>query len=206
MAYRNFKNLKAVVQQFGLTVGPDAFFGAIPHVEPSAWLRDTIAMATEMGFETEKERSERLVSPVLSELKRLNKGEITVYSGHELNVDAKAGLSGECDFLLTLGRKVIEFVDTPVFTVVEAKRQDLEHGVAQCTAQMVGAVQYNKTDGKSVPVMSGAATDGLKWRFLCLRGQHLSIDPGYSLIDHLPELLGHLQWIVEEAKKQQKIN
>ena len=126
MAYSNFNSLKKVEKQLGLTIKGGYFFSfdKIVPLEPSDWLYESIKRAERQGYDSEKERSERIVWPILSELSNLNGLGITIYSGHELNVDKSLGLNGECDFLLALGQKVIQMVQSPLFSVVEAKRQD----------------------------------------------------------------------------------
>ena len=138
---------------------------------------------------------------ILSELLNLNDGELTIYSGHELNVDKELGLTGECDFLFSLGDKVIDIVQTPIFTVVEAKKQDMAWGTAQCAAQLYGAKRYNEKDNTSVPYLYGATTDGLKWRFLKLENDTLKVDTNYYSLDNLPQLLGILQWLLDDCKQ-----
>lgn len=203
MAYSKYKNVKNVAVKFGLTVVPsDLFPQNLPTIEPSNWLKETLAISFEQGFDTEKERSERLVSPILTEFRRRNNRGLTVYSGHLLNADAANGLTGECDYLIALGDKVLDFLDTPLFTVVEAKKQDFELGTGQCAAQMVGAFKYNEIDGHQTPFLYGAATDGVKWRFMKMENKVLSIDRHYYQIETLSKVLGVLQYIFEDCKEK----
>jgi hypothetical protein len=203
MAYSKYKNVKNVAKKFGLTVIPsDLFPHNLPTVEPSSWLKETLEISFEQGFDTEKERSERLVSPILTEFRRRNNRGLTVYSGHLLNVDSENDLTGECDYLIALGDKILDFLDTPIFSIVEAKKQDFELGTGQCAAQMIGALKYNETDGKQTPFLYGAATDGVKWRFMRMENQMLAIDRHYYQIDSLPKLLGVLQHIFEDCKEK----
>jgi hypothetical protein len=203
MAYSKFTDLKKVIQTFGLQAERTALFSKKPTlIEPSTWLIETLEIAIEvLGIDSEKERSERLVHPVLAEIAKINKGEITIYSGHELNVDKSLGLNGECDYLLSLGKKVIQFIDTPVFSVVEAKKQDMELGISQSLAQLIGAQRYNQNDGKNITTLYGATTDGYKWQFIRLRDKQLSIDENTYLLSDLPILLGVLQSIIDDCKK-----
>ena len=203
MAYSSFNKLKKVTEVFGLTLKRENIFEIkdIQPVMPSQLLLDNLAISDYLGFFTEKERSERLVHPILAEIAVNNRNQITFYSGQEINVDTKRGLSGECDYLMSLGKKVIDFVQTPVFSVVEAKKQDIEHGVAQCTAQMIGARLYNEQDNIHLPYLYGATTEGQKWRFIKLEGNTLTINEDYYTTHNLPLLLGFLQTIVEDMKK-----
>jgi hypothetical protein len=203
MGYSSFSNLKKVVQNFGITVESTSFFedSEIQGIIPSDWLVGTIERANYLGFDSEKERSERLVSPILSELAMINKGQITIYSGHELNVDKDLGLVGECDYLLTLGKKVLDFIHTPIFSIVEAKKQDIDYGTAQCTAQMIGAKRYNEEDGNSTALIYGATTDGEKWRFFRLIDKNLQIHQTFYYTKEINFLLGVLQFILNDCEK-----
>ena len=203
MAYSKFKDLKKVQNLFGIDIRRAPLFqtGQIKLTEPSWWLTESMRLAQMQGFGSEKERSERVISPILTELIALNEDQLTVYSGHELNVDKALGLNGECDYLLALGRKVVEMVQSPIFSVVEAKRQDMVWCAAQCAAQMVGAYRYNKIDGIETPYIYGATTDGIKWQFLKLEDNILTIHSDLALTSEMPILLGILQYILEDCKK-----
>jgi hypothetical protein len=202
MAYSNYNNLQKVETQLGLSIRRGIIFNSdtIKNIEPSVWLIESLRRAQLLGYDSEKERSERLISPILSELATLNENELTIYSGHELNVDKSVGLNGECDFLIALGQKVIQLVQTPLFSVVEAKRQDLTWGTAQCAAQMVGAMRYNINHDVHLPYIYGATTDGIKWSFLKLEKNVLTIDQTPVLFQDIPKLLGILQFLLSDAK------
>ena len=203
MAYSKFTDLKKVQKLFGIDIQRVALFGTrkIENVEPSVWLIESMRRAQMQGFDSEKERSERIIAPILAELIDLNEGELTVYSGHELEVDKLLGLNGECDYLLALGMRVVEVVQSPIFSIVEAKRQDMVWGAAQCAAQMVGALRYNKNDGKETPYVYGATTDGIKWQFLKMENDVLYIHRDLVLTKDMSSLLGILQFILEDCKQ-----
>ena len=203
MAYSNFNNLKKVQNVLGLKLIKGELYDAttIQRVKPSDWLKESIVRAQEMGYNSEKERSERLISPVLSDLSKNNIAQLTIYSGHELNVDKHLGLNGECDFLLALGRKVIQVVDSPIFSVVEAKRQDINWGTAQCAAQLVGAAKYNEMDGKNIPYLYGGITDGVKWNFIKLEGLNLVVDERDVVFSDMALVLGIIQFFLDDCKK-----
>jgi hypothetical protein len=200
MAYSSYKNLKKVVEKFGIKTEPGYIFSNedIKLIEPSDWLKLSLQKAERLGFYSEKERSERLVHPVLAELVDIYDNQITLYSGQELNVNKD--LTGECDYMLTLGRKVIDYVSSPLFSIVEAKRQDMEHGTAQCAAQLIGAKKYNENDGIELPYLYGATTDGQKWRFLRFKDNVVTVHDSYYFLDNLPTLLGVLSYLVEDCR------
>lgn len=203
MAYSKFNDLKKVQKLFGIDIRRALLFdeSKIENAVPSEWLVESMRRAQMQGFDSEKERSERIIAPILAELIALNEGELTVYSGHELEVDKLLGLNGECDYLLALGMRVVEVVQSPIFSIVEAKRQDMVWGAAQCAAQMVGALRYNKNDGNETPFVYGATTDGIKWQFLKMENDVLYIHKDLVLTKEMPILLGILQYILEDCKK-----
>jgi hypothetical protein len=51
-----------------------------------------------IAINTEKARSEMIITPVLLEIRRQAKGQISLFSGTEFNVDAETGLVGYCDY------------------------------------------------------------------------------------------------------------
>lgn len=202
MAYGDFKKMQKVISAFGLEVKRyEIFLHKIKPIEPSASLKKTLLTAQRIGFSSEKERSERLVSPVLTELVEINDFQITLYSGHDLNVDAQKGLKGECDFLITWGQKALEVIEAPIFSVVEAKKEDMDYGTAQCIAQSIGVQRFNAMSGKNFPYTYGCATDGLQWRFFKLENQTVHLDTNTLTLTQLPEILGAFQYALNDCKQ-----
>lgn len=195
MAYPNF-TAQDLTRRFGLHFASEDVFGAAPAVEPTPWLTDTLRLDQAMGFGSEKSRSERLVSPILTESCARSNFSFAVVSG--ANLDADEGLRGECDFVLTRTR-IQEFITAPIFCLTEAKRQDVRQGTIECAAQLLGARKLNEADGKPVATLYGYSTTGTEWRFVKLESQMLTLDlPRYYLAD-LSRLLGVLQNIVSQA-------
>lgn len=208
MAYSNFTKLKKIVQTFNIKVERENIFlnKDITLLPPSDWLTISVERGYKMGFESEKERSERLISPILTELSYINQEKITIYSGHDLDADKDKGLKGETDYLIALGKKALDFIATPILSVVEAKRQDMEHGTAQCVAQMIGAAKYNAADNILLPYIYGATTDGEKWRFLQLTNNTLRIHEENYYTNNLPLLLGILQYFINDIKNNTSLS
>lgn len=202
MAYSDF-TIERLTTNFGVDFQGAKLFTQAPPIEPSLWLTETIQIATETGFGSEKSRSERLVSPVLLELARRNKHQFTIISGGNLDVDAARGLNGECDFVLTLTH-LHDFIKAPVFCITEAKKQDTDQGIIQCAAQLVGAARLNEREGKTIPTLYGCSTTGVEWRFLRFENQTFTLDEPRYLINELPRLLGVLQQIVDQVLPPRK--
>jgi hypothetical protein len=196
MAYRHF-TLEKVVHEFALQIDKSALFKNVKKIPISSSYAPVIKMGLQLALPSgsEKIRNELLVMPMLLELYDRNQERISIHSGVALNVDRKKGLVGECDFLLSLS-KITAFVDTPIFAVVEAKKQNIEIGLGQCAAQMVGIQLLNQRREKTVTCIFGCVTTGAEWRFLKLQNTQLLLDNQEYSIRHTEEILGVFQAIV----------
>ena len=200
MAYSDFK-LEQVVKQFSLTQTGGIMFDSVTAIAPSDWLSETLASCQLFGLHsgTEKARSEFIVAPILVEISRRNPDRFEIYSGKSLDVDRQLGLNGECDFLISkfAGSRVIQ---APLISVVEAKRQDIDVGLGQCSAQMVGTQQFNQRENQPLETVYGCVTTGELWQFLSLEGTSLIIeDRSYSLAAELAKILGIFQLILDQS-------
>ncbi len=198
MAYSNFTSAE-LKKKFGVKFTSAKLFTDITPIEPSPWLVEALNIGRSMGIANEKSRSERLVSPVLLELAVINKYIFSIHSGVDLNVDEKAGLNGECDFIFSYNR-IQDFLNSPVFCIAEAKKQDIEQGTIQCAAQLIAAKKFNENEGEDIKVLYGCSTTGLEWRFLKFENSQFVFDETWYLISELPQLLGILQEIVNRTK------
>jgi len=201
MSYADF-TVKDLKQKFGVKFKGERLFENVPPVQPSEWLNEALEVSEDLGFSTEKSRSERLVTPIILALFKLNRNTFSVYSGCNLDVDESLGLRGECDFMFSFSR-IWDFVTSPIFCITEAKRHDIEKGTIQCAAQLIGAKKLNEMEGNPVDTLYGCSTTGVEWRFLkYIDNQIIMGEKRYKMSSELPELLGVLQHIIEVSKKQ----
>jgi hypothetical protein len=201
MAYSDF-TLEKLEEDFGTTNQVIKFFdNNVAQIPPSDWLRQSVAFSEKLRLRTEKAKSEWVVAPILSEVLRRNEGLFTVFSGENLNVDAKRGLKGECDFILTKETHTFN-MNYPIIHIVEAKNSDLDLGVAQCAAQLFGANIFNNQKQMHVPLLYGCVTNALHWRFIKLETNCLFVDTQLYTTQNLPELLGVFQVIIDYYKKK----
>jgi hypothetical protein len=177
MAYSDF-TLPQVLQTFHLTVQTRLdLFAGVPDIPVRPALRETLARnaTLALAINTEKARSEWLIAPVLGELWQSGRGQISLFSGLDFNVDPAEGLNGWCDFLVSRGPQ-LPFVTAPVLAVVEAKNESIAGGLGQCAAVMVAAQHYNRQAGNGIETVHGVVTTGDNWKFLRLHGSVLAID------------------------------
>ena len=199
MAYSNF-TLTEVQETFQLKkVLSTGLFSEIKPVEPSAYLSTVLgkkaALATAIG--TEKARSELIVADILFELREHLEEGISLFSGIEFNVDAKNGLVGVCDFLVSLSPDQLE-LQAPIIILVEAKNLDMKQGLGQCVAEMLAAQRFNAEKGNNIRAVYGATTTGIDWQFLKLEEKHLHLDMATYTLERCDRLLGILVSMVEQ--------
>ncbi len=201
MAYSDF-TLDSVLTQFELEEVTAPIFETIVPVSPSAWLKESLAIGEDYALRagTEKARSEFIVTPILLELRRGSAEPFAIYSGRNLEADRSIGLNGECDFLLSRGETSYS-LHAPVFTIVEAKKQDLDLGLGQCAAQLVGARLFNQKKNKIIPILYGCVTTGDNWLFLKLENQTLTLNSKRYFYTELNDILGFLTQILAQIQK-----
>lgn len=200
MAYSSF-TLRRVKQDFGLTLQEQGrFLPEIPEIKPSDYLTETLrrnlALAVAVG--TEKARSELLISPILVELREILDRRISVFSGVDFTVDEGLGLNGVCDFLISRSAEQL-LIESPVVTLVEAKKDDLNGGMGQCIAEMIAAQRFNEAQGIVTPKVYGIVTTGSLWRFLCLADRTVSIELRDYATPPVDQVLGILAYLVQDG-------
>jgi hypothetical protein len=100
MAYPDFTSTD-LIRKFGIRFRAENLFRQVAEIPPTQWLTEALRKGRELGFGSEKSRSERLVTPILLEFSDRNNHGFSVYSGMNLDVDEAAGLKGECDFIFS---------------------------------------------------------------------------------------------------------
>ena len=201
MAYSDFK-LSELIKTFGLTLSETVdLFADVKEVECSENLafnlKDNIPLAVAIG--TEKARSEMIIVPILLEMKRRLKHQISLFSGTDFNVDFDKGLNGICDFIISLSPEQL-FVKAPVITLVEAKNDNIKSGLGQCVAEMIAAQLFNECEGNDIQPIYGVVTTGELWKFLKLESKLVSIDLSNYPVGNANKILGILLSTIQDTK------
>jgi hypothetical protein len=193
MAYCDF-TLETACTSFSLDFDEETeLFAGIPAASISPLLRaildEYVPLAT--SIHTEKARSEFIVAPILGEVRKLMKHQVSLFSGTDFNVDAAQGLTGTCDFILA-GSPIQLFMRNPLVMIVEAKNDNIKSGLGQCVAEMVGARVFNERHNKEPTTIYGGVTTGSLWRFLKLDGPTLLVDRIEYLLEPVGKILAIL--------------
>jgi hypothetical protein len=193
MPFSNF-TLSKVKSDFNITtLENQVLFPTIELVQPSELLtqnlKENLSLAT--AINTEKARSELIIMPVLTEVRRYLQGEISLFSGVDFNVDLENGLNGTCDFILTRSSEQF-FITKPVVTIIEAKQENIPSGLGQCIATMIAAQRFNEQEGEPIDTLYGAVTTGTDWKILKVIQQTAYIDSSDYFISEIDKILGIL--------------
>ena len=200
MSYKYF-TLRKIQERFGVDlIERPGIFADVAERAVSQSLRDilleNVPLAT--AINTEKARSELIISPVLVELRKVFDRRISLFSGIEFNVDKDQELNGFCDFIIGLSDEQL-FLKSPILAVVEAKNENLMGGMGQCVAEMIASRLFNAGDGWEDTGVYGVVTSGTLWKFLKLQGDQVYIDLDDYVIKEIPKIMGILSGMVEQT-------
>ena len=187
MGYSKFRKIQDVVERFNLDMRLQKLFRGIEPVSPSDWLLETLSVSAILPLTNEKSKAERVISPILTEVAKVYVEKVSFFSGEQINIKPEDDLSGECDFLFALQPPKL-YIDAPIISLAEAKDEDMDWGIAQCAAQMLGAKYFNDGKNKSLPFIFGCVTTGTDWQFLKLENDIYYVDN--KIYTDLKEILG----------------
>lgn len=198
MAYSDF-TLTDAKEKLGLTLMEKvSLFSETVNLEYSDHLKETlkynVPLATSIN--TEKARSELIVTPVLVEVIKAMNQEVSLFSGIEFNIDKSRGLNGVCDYIISLSPEQL-FLDAPIITIVEAKNDNLKAGLGQCISEMLAAKIFNENKCFKIETTFGAVTTGSLWNFLKLTQKTVWIDNDEYHISNVAKILGILVSILK---------
>jgi hypothetical protein len=193
MSYSDF-TLSKVIKEFGLKITDNyRMYSETHEVEPSNLLIQTIEenipLAT--ASNTEKARSEMIISPILIEVRKQQNNQISLFSGIDFSVDNERGLNGNCDFIISRSPELF-ILTAPVIIIVEAKKENINGGLGQCVAEMLAARIFNEREGNDMSTIYGTVTSGTNWRFLNLEGDIVNIDLDEYYLSDIKKILGIL--------------
>ncbi len=199
MSYSDF-TLAKVIKEFGLKITDNyRMYSEIREVEPSNLLTQTIEenipLAT--ASNTEKARSEMIISPILIEVRKQQNNQISLFSGIDFSIDNERGLNGNCDFIISRSPELF-ILTAPVIIIVEAKKENINGGLGQCVAEMLAARIFNEREGNNMSTIYGTVTSGTNWRFLKLEGDIVKIDLDEYYLSDIKKILGILSSSVRD--------
>lgn len=200
MPYSQF-TIDIIKTKFGVTISEKfGIFADISEVSYSDLLSETLRynVPLALAIDSEKSRSEMIVAPILIELRKQLSEQISLFSGKEFNVDYQQGLSGFCDFLISLAPEQL-LIEAPVITLVEAKNDNIQSGLGQCMAEMLAAQLFNERKQNQIQIIHGVVTTGSIWKFMRLTGKVIEVDLNEYFLNNVGKILGILRSSIEAA-------
>ncbi|MBI1926959.1 hypothetical protein HYR99_22285 [Candidatus Poribacteria bacterium] len=200
MAYNKY-TLSQAEKQFQLRIDETQnLFSTVEAVKISHLLATILEgnVPLSLAINTEKARSEMIITPILLEFRNRAEPPISLFSGRPFNVDKEKGLTGTCDFIISRSPEQF-FIKAPVITIVEAKNDNINRGLGQCVAEMVAAKLFNEREGNDITTIYGAVTTGSLWRFLKLADQTAYIDLKEYHISHTGKILAILLRMIQNS-------
>ena len=201
MSYSEF-TLDELKSEFNLSVQiAEELFAKISPVKPSETLKEILAenIPLALQIDTEKARSEMIITPILIELRKYLKRQISLFSGTEFTVDRSKKLNCRCDFILSLSPEQLT-VTAPVVTMVEAKGDNIKSGIPQCMAEMVAAQIFNAQKKNNISAVYGVVTTGSVWKFLKLAENTVYLEAGERYLGDLETIMGIFIEIIKSAR------
>ncbi|MDB9457339.1 hypothetical protein PN473_02740 [Dolichospermum circinale CS-545/17] len=193
MSYRDF-TLETVKKNLHLNISSrEDIFSKVAPLPVSEYLQETLAynVPFALASNTEKSRSEMIITPILLELTKKFVNQISLFSGVEFNIEPSQGLNGNCDFLISRSPEFL-LINAPVIIVVEAKKENIKGGLGQCIAEMYAARLFNEREENQVTEIYGVVTTGEIWKFLRLSGERVQIDLAEYFLNDVNKILGIL--------------
>lgn len=193
MSYRDF-TLETVKKNLHLNISSrEDIFSEVAPLPVSEYLQETLAynVPFALASNTEKSRSEMIITPILLELTKKFANQISLFSGVEFNIEPSQGLNGNCDFLISRSPEFL-LINAPVIIVVEAKKENIKGGLGQCIAEMYAARLFNEREENQVTEIYGVVTTGEIWKFLRLSGELVQIDLAEYFLNDVNKILGIL--------------
>ncbi len=202
MPYSKFTIAK-LEKELSVKITRDDFFKN-KKVNQTDWLKQALKLSQSLSLNSEKAKSEFLITPILIDIRNINKNSFDIFSGENLDVDIDRDLNGECDFILTKSQSALT-IHSPIFGLVEAKKADItSNSIAQCIAQMIGAYIFNEQEENSIKTIFGCVTTGEIWQFMKLEYLNekyiITIENRKYYIDNTDSILGVLQQVIDFYK------
>jgi len=198
MSYSNF-TLRQVEKDFHLQIEEEIdLFAHVVAIAPSDDIKKLLAenIPLALAINTEKARSEFLIAPTLLELRRRSPIPISLFSGSEFAVSPEQGLTGYCDYLISLSKQQL-MISAPVIAIVEAKNEDIKSGLGQCISEMIAAQLFNELENNDIKTIYGIVTSGEIWKFLQITKQTVVIDLIDYYITDIGKILGILLQFIQ---------
>ncbi len=199
MAFSNYKSISTVVKKFQIKYIQSNFMLELKFPLKEFFQEELDLLFTDGVIDNSEDAiCENLIYPVLKEVWKLYRSELTLWSHETLAYDED--LSGVPDYTVTQRNPLGTIVfDKPYFLTVEAKQDKFEEGWGQCLAEMI-AVQRINDD--FVSDVYGIVSNGKIWQFGKLTASLFTRNKNLYVIQDLDKLFAAVNYIFKQCELQ----
>lgn len=197
MSFSNYKSIGEVLKEYQIIYTEENFIEETPF-NISNYFQEDLEIVIKDGVVDSSEYAicENLIYPVLKEVWKVYKEHFILWSHHSFNYDEK--LNGFPEYILAkrspLGKLVF---DKPYLVIVEAKKDDFEHGWSQCLAEMIAAQKLN--DEVEI-IIFGIVSNGDRWQFGKLEKSKFTKNQRLYSLQQLKELFAAVNYIYQQSQ------
>lgn len=199
MPFSRYKSISAVAKKFRLQYVLADYVESIPFPVNPAFAEELDLLFTD-GVVDNSENSicENLIYPVLKEVWKQYRTQLTLWSHEPLSYDED--LSGVPDYMVTrrhpLGTIIL---DQPYCLTVEAKQDKFEEGWGQCLAEMVAVQRLNDDHHQTI---FGIVSNGKIWQFGQLELEIFTRNKTFYTLQDLDQLFAVVNYVFRQCQLQ----
>jgi hypothetical protein len=200
MAFTNqFKSLAAVLKHYQIQYREQAFVITKNAILNESVRQDIVFTLKEVAYDvSEASICENLIYPLLKAAWKLYADIFSIWS--HASLEYNDDLTGVPNYLISkrsnLGKIIFE---SPLLTVVEAKKDDFSAGWAQCALEMLA---MQKINANPELIIHGLVSNGEVWEIAKLENQQFVFYNQRFVIEDLDKLFNGLVSVLEICKTQ----
>ncbi|WP_373530467.1 hypothetical protein [Nostoc sp.] len=197
MAFSNYKSISTVIKKFQIKYVQSNFMLEIDFPVKESFREELDLLFMDGVIDNSEDAiCENLIYPVLKEVWKLYRSNLTLWSHETLVYDED--LSGVPYYTVTQRNPLGTIVfDKPYFLMVEAKQDKFEEGWGQCLAEMI-AVQRINDD--FVSEVFGIVSNGKIWQFGKLIADVFTRNKNLYVIQDLDKLFAAVNYIFQQCE------
>jgi hypothetical protein len=198
MSFSEFKDIPQVQRQYEIKYQETNFIITSDGLIPENFQQEFDFNIKNLDiFASEAARCEIIIFPILREVYKAYSLKLALWVQKPISFDSE--LTGTPDYVISKKSEYGKlFLEPPILTVVEAKKNDFEQGWGQCLAELIAAQKLN--DKVDFPIY-GIVTDGKTWEFGQLEHKIFTKNIKSFTIDSLANLFGALHFIFNKINE-----
>ena len=198
MSFSEFKDIPQVQRQYEIKYQETYFIITSDVVIPENFQEEFDFNIKNLDiFASEAARCEIIIFPILREVYKAYSLKLALWVQKPISFDSE--LTGTPDYVISKKSEYGKlFLEPPILTVVEAKKNDFEQSWGQCLAELIAAQKLN--DKVDFPIY-GIVTDGKTWEFGQLEHKIFTKNIKSFTIDSLANLFGALHFIFNKINE-----